>query len=64
MSHISKKQLQLFISSERICIKLSNGANILELARARPKLFDTEHARGREVQTEKIAFEVRWHAST
>ena len=45
-------------------IKLSNGAKIMELAQAQPKLFDTEHARGRKLQTEKIAFEVRGHTST
>ena len=37
---------------------------IMELAHAQPKLFDTEHAQGRKLQTEKIAFEVRGHAST
>ena len=37
---------------------------MLELAHAQPKLFDTEHARGIKLQTEKIAFEVRDHAST
>ena len=55
------KQIELVISSERIFIKLSKGANILELAHAQPKLFNTEHARDRYIQTEKIAFEVRGH---
>ena len=36
----------------------------MELAHAQPKLFDTEHARGRKLQTEKIAFELRGYAST
>ena len=36
----------------------------MELAHPQPKLFDTEHARGIKLQTEKIAFEVRGHAST
>ena len=36
----------------------------MELAHAQPKLFDTEYARGRKLQTEKIAFDVRGHAST
>ena len=49
---------------ERIFNKLSNGATIKELADAQPKLFATDHARGRKLQTEKIAFEVRGHAST
>ena len=64
MSHMSKKQIELVISSERIFIKLSSGAKIMELAHAQPKLFDTEHARGRMLQTGKIAFEVRGHTST
>ena len=65
MSHMSKnKQIELVISSERIFIKLSNGTIIMELAHARPKLFDTERAQGRKLQIEKIAFEVRGHAST
>ena len=39
----------------------------MELAHAQPKLFDTEHAWGRNIQTEiprVIAFEVHGHAST
>ena len=36
----------------------------MELAHAQPKLFDTEHAPGRKVRTEKITFEVRSHTST
>ena len=36
----------------------------MELAHAQPKLFDTEHAHGRKLQTEKITFEVGGHAST
>ena len=36
---------------------------MMVLAHAQPKLFDTEHAQGRKLQTEKIAFEVRGHAS-
>ena len=36
----------------------------MALAHAQPKLFDTEHACGRKLQTEKIAFEVHGHAST
>ena len=63
MSHMSNK-IELVIPSERIFIKLSNGAKIMELAHAQPKLFDTEHARGRKLQTEKIAFEVRGYTST
>ena len=59
---MSKKEL--VIPSERIFIKLSNGARIMELAHAQPKLFDTEHAWGRKLQTGKIAFEVRSHTST
>ena len=35
----------------------------MELAHSQPKLFDTEHARGRKLQTENIPFEVRGHAS-
>ena len=63
MSHMSKKNY-LVIPLERIFIKLSNSANIMELAHAQPKLFDTDHARGRKLQPEKIAFEVRGHTST
>ena len=64
MSHMSRnKNVELVQSLERIFIKLSNGAKIMELAHAQPK-FDTKHARGRKLQTEKIAFEVRGHAST
>ena len=59
MSHMSK--IELVTPSERIFIKLSNGAKIMELAHTEPKLFDTEDARGRKLQTEKIAFEVRDH---
>ena len=33
----------------------------MELAHVQPKLFDIEHARGRKLQTEKIAFLVRGH---
>ena len=36
----------------------------MELARAQPKLFDTEQARGRKLQSEKIPFKIRGHAST
>ena len=64
MSHMSKKKIELVISLERIFIKISNGAKIMELAHAQRNLFDTEDARGRKLQTEKIAFEVRGHAST
>ena len=65
MSHMSNnKNTELVIPSERIFIKLSNGAKMMELGHAQPKLLDTEHARGRKLQTEKIAFEVRGHAST
>ena len=65
MSHMSKQiKIELVIPSERIFIKLSNGAQIMELAHAQPKLFDTEHSRSRKLQTEKIAFEVRGHTST
>ena len=64
MSHMSKyKNIELVIPSERIFIKLFNGAKIMELAHVQPKLFDTDHAWGRKLQTEKIAFEVRGHAS-
>ena len=56
--------IEIVISSERIWIKLSNGTTIMELAHAQPKLFDTEHAQGRKLQTEKITFEVHSHAST
>ena len=42
----------------------SHVKKTMELAHIQPKLFDTEHARGRKLQTEKIAFEVRCHAST
>ena len=56
MRHMSKK-IELVISLKDInFIKLSNGAQ--------PTLFDTEHARGRKFQIDKIAFEVRGHAST
>ena len=58
MSHMSKIKV---IPLERMFIKLSNGAKILELAHAQPKLFDTEHAHGRKLQTEKIAFELHGH---
>ena len=59
MRHMSKNlKNELVIPSERIFIKFSNGAKIMELAHAQPKLFDTEHARGRKLHTEKIAFEV------
>ena len=34
----------------------------MELSRAQPKLFDTEHARGRKLQTEKIADSDSGHA--
>ena len=66
MSHISKNKnkIELVLSLEKIFIKRSNGANIMELAPAQPKLFDTEHAGGRKLQTEKIAFEVRGYGST
>ena len=64
MSHMSKIKIELVQSLEGIFIKLSNGAKIMELAHAQPKLFDTEHAGGRKLQTEKIAFEVRGHTST
>ena len=57
-------KFELVISPERIFIKLSNSAKIMELAHAQPKLFDAEHARGIKLQTEKIAFEVRGHTST
>ena len=63
MSHVKKYFLNV-IPSERIFIKLSNGAKIMELAHTQPKLFNTEHAQGRKFQTEKIACEVRGHAST
>ena len=63
MSRMPKK-VHLVISSERIFIKLSKGANIMELAHTQPKLLDTEHGRGRKLQTEKIAFQVRGHVST
>ena len=36
----------------------------MELAHAQPALFDIEHARGKKLQTGKITFEVRGHAST
>ena len=36
----------------------------MELAHAQPKLFDTEQARGRKLQTDQILFEIRGHAST
>ena len=58
------KKIELLQSLERIFIKLSNGAKIMELAHGQPKLFDTEHARGRKLQTEKIAFEVHCNTST
>ena len=35
----------------------------MELAHAQPRLLDTEHARGRKLQSEKIALEVSGHAS-
>ena len=57
------KTIELGLSLERIFIKLSKGAQSMELAHAQPKVFDTEHAWGRKLQTEKIAFEVRGHAS-
>ena len=63
-SHVKKRRIELVIPSERIFIKFSNGAKITELAHAQPKLFNTDHAWGRKLQTEKIAFEVRGHAST
>ena len=58
-SHVKNK---LVISLEKIFIKLSTGAKIMELAHTQPKLFATEHAQGRKLQTEKIAFEVRGSA--
>ena len=65
ISHMwTNKKIELVIPSELIFIKLSNSAKIMELAHAQPKLFATDHARGRKLQTEKIAFEVRGHAST
>ena len=36
----------------------------MDLPHAQPKFFDTEHARGRKLQTQKIAFEVRGHENT
>ena len=65
MSHMPEnKQIELVQSLERIFIMFSNGAKIMELALAQPKIFDTEHARSRNLQTEKIAFGVHGHAST
>ena len=59
MSHMSKKhQIEVVTILERIFINLSNGAKTMDLAHAQPKLLDTEHARGRKLQTEKIAFHV------
>ena len=51
---------------ERIFIKLYNGATIMDLAHAQPKLFDAEHARGgvESFKLRKIAFVVCGHAST
>ena len=40
MSHMSNK-IELVLSLERIFITLSNGAKIMELAHAQPKLFNT-----------------------
>ena len=56
--------IELVTPLERKFINLSNGAKRMELAHAQPKLFDTEHARGRKLQTENIAFEVHGHTST
>ena len=65
MCHMSQnKQIELVTPLERKCIKLSSGAQPTELAHAQPTLFDTEHAGGRKLQTEKMAFEVRGHTST
>ena len=67
MSHMSKNKIKstmYVLSLDRIFIKLSNGAKTMQLPYAQPKLFNTEHAPGRKLQTEKIAFEVRGHAST
>ena len=59
-----KIKIELVIPSERIFIKLCIGAKITEVAHAQPKLFAADHALGRKLQTEKIVFEVRGHAST
>ena len=56
--------MELVIPLEIILINLSNSIKIMELAQAQPKLFDAEHARGRKLKTEKIAFDVLGHAST
>ena len=50
--------MELVISLERIFIKLSNSAKIMELAHTQPNLFASEHARGRKLLTEKNASEI------
>ena len=56
--------MEIVQSLERIFIKLSNGAESMDVAHAQPKLFEIEHVRGRKLQSKKFAFEVRGHAST
>ena len=53
MAHMTTTlEIEIVLSLERIFIKLSNGANMMELVHAQTKLFDTGYARGRKRQTE------------
>ena len=56
--------IRLILLEHVAYIKLSNGAETMDLCHTQPKLLDAEHAWGRKFQTEKNTFEVRSHVST
>ena len=54
-------KIELVTPLERRYITPSNSVKILHLAHTQPKLFNTKHAWGRKVQTEKNTFDIRIH---